>query len=206
MKSIILLKEVKVKQPPLLLEHSPRENTNFEWDLVTLDRDLPPNELSISGTLFQIDVEKSDLCDQSLVLHSEIDSSLSHLKDFFQTIMTQGVDSLSKFLIKEFERIIAGKHGEEQHTTECTPTDSLRNVSSGNSQKGPLEKGKATRCTFLENPMEAYTGYQQGFDFEEAYSDSFFSHPENEYLGHASENENRVPISTVEDLWDTKLC
>ncbi|CAH9099305.1 unnamed protein product [Cuscuta epithymum] len=87
MKSVILLKEVKVKQPPLLLEHSPRKNTNFEWDLVTLDRDLPLNELSISGTLFQIDVEKSDLCDQSLVLRSEIDSSLSHLNDFLPNFL-----------------------------------------------------------------------------------------------------------------------
>ncbi|CAH9083001.1 unnamed protein product [Cuscuta europaea] len=113
MKSLILLKEVKVKEPPLLLDHGPAKNTNFEFDLVALDRDLPPYELSISGTLFQIHVEQSDICDQTLVLSSETDSSLSHIKDFFQTTMTQGVDSLSQFLIKEFERIIANKHGED---------------------------------------------------------------------------------------------
>ncbi|CAH9079289.1 unnamed protein product [Cuscuta epithymum] len=165
--------------------------------------DLPPYELSISGTLFQIDVERSDFCAHTLALSSEIDSSLSHIKDFFQTTMTQGVDSLSQFLIKEFERIIAGKHGEEQHTTYCTPTETLRNASLSSRQKGPMEIGKATRCTMPDNPMEAYRGYQQGFAFDEAYSDSFFSHTENEYLGHASENENRVPFSAVEDLWDS---
>ncbi|CAH9083003.1 unnamed protein product [Cuscuta europaea] len=80
--------------------------------------------------------------------------------------------------------------------------ETLRNASPSNSQKGLMEIRKATRCTMPDNPMEAYTGYQQGFVVEEAYSDSFF-HPEIEYLGHASENENRVPFSAVEDLWDS---
>ncbi|CAH9059290.1 unnamed protein product [Cuscuta epithymum] len=182
-RALTLLKKGETKQP-LLLNQVSRTNTNFEWELVNFDRDLPHNELCISGSLLQADVEQSD---QSLVISLEdfrripdTDTSFTHIKDFFQITMTQ--DSLSQFLIKEFERIIVssfGKPTEEEKVNDCTPT--LRNVSSGN-QMGHFEERIATRRTIPE--VDYYASYQhsEGTDGEEAFSDSCSMR--NEYFGH----------------------
>ncbi|CAH9100634.1 unnamed protein product [Cuscuta epithymum] len=166
--------------------------------------DPSTKEFSISGTLLLVDVEQSD---QAVVLSSfedfpDTDSSLTHIKDFFQITMTQGVDSLSHFLIEQFERIIAssfGKPVDEVKATDCTPTYFLRNVSSSN-QKGLFQEGKITRRNILE--VNYYKSYQhsEGTDCEEAYNDMFF--PGIDYFGH-TENEKRVPILTVANLWDS---
>ncbi|CAH9139113.1 unnamed protein product [Cuscuta epithymum] len=97
-RALTLMKAIDIKHPPLLLEHVSGKSYNFEWDLVTMDRDLShQNELSISGTLLQVHVEHShqplvlscieDLCPN---LIPEIDSSLTHVKDFFQNTMSRG--------------------------------------------------------------------------------------------------------------------
>ncbi|CAH9069557.1 unnamed protein product [Cuscuta europaea] len=64
-----------------------------------------------SGALLQVDIEHTNSCDKSMELifvedTREQNYGLDSPKDFFQNIMTNGVNSLSLFLIKEFEKTL----------------------------------------------------------------------------------------------------
>ncbi|CAH9146243.1 unnamed protein product, partial [Cuscuta epithymum] len=111
------------------------------------------HESSISGTLLQVDINHTTSYEKPLALNTMevysselvpgVESSLAHIKEFFQITMSQGVDSLSQFLIKEFERIVASfdnrdnlnnKPANEEKATYCAHPDVRvsRDIFSGN--------------------------------------------------------------------------
>ncbi|CAH9075453.1 unnamed protein product [Cuscuta epithymum] len=105
---------------------------------------------SISKALLQVDIIHSVSLNNSLEVTAiedttrsdpGLDPSLAIIKDFFQNAMTNGVDSLSHFLLKEFRIIL---------------TDSLQN------QKLSTEEKKTSMCA---NSGDVFTGNHYSEDF-----------------------------------------
>ncbi|CAH9075698.1 unnamed protein product [Cuscuta epithymum] len=194
-KAINLMK-VKVAAPILNVEqvvgelsHASTNEQNLLTQLWSEDHSCSTS-FSISRTLLQVDIDNSlEMTPIKDTNSSEQtpshDASLENLKDFFQNIMTNGVDSLSQFLLKEFERILA--------------------TSLGNQNMGHKEEGAAIRYANPEINIarDVFAGYQLSSEGEGVYSDPFLTYSSDEFLGHVSENEKRAPISTMEDLWDS---
>ncbi|CAH9125360.1 unnamed protein product [Cuscuta epithymum] len=159
--------------------------------------------ISISGVLLQADIEHLDSFDQSLGMVSFDDvhsikrkhesDEFANLKDFFQDALTNGVNSLSQFLLHEFQRVLASSLG----NLTLTPTNE-----GDTNQTGVLESGDDIRSRHAHS----------GWDFPDLTTplacEGFYDIPDftslgDEFIGHVSENEKRVPISTEEDLWDS---
>ncbi|CAH9068974.1 unnamed protein product [Cuscuta europaea] len=166
---------------------------DFEWDLYMNRDDSNQNDFSIYGPLFEVDIEQSAFCEKHLMLKSveeqfssQLSSNSSHanIRDCFQTTMTTGVDSLSHFLIKEFERIV----------TSC-----LENRDYLDKRLG--EGAKECACQVVNPATETIAGNQcsLGSDWDDASVEKPV-YSGDEFLGHASENEKRTPVSAIEDL------
>ncbi|CAH9088483.1 unnamed protein product [Cuscuta epithymum] len=168
------------------------KHSNSECDLISMGRNHShQNDFSISGNLLQVDIDHSASSEKSFNSIKdnisepvpEIDSSLVHIKDFFQITMSQGVDSLSQFLIKEFERILASSFNNR-----------------GKLEERLVHEEKDTRYA---NPNFSRDFFSDDQD-SEAY-EQFCTHSGDDFLGHASESGKRTPISSMEDLWDSDM-
>ncbi|CAH9127820.1 unnamed protein product [Cuscuta epithymum] len=186
----------KIAQPPTpAITYAPKEvcSDNFDFDLHVLDRGYSgQTDFSSSGALFQVDIEQELIFDEQHYEKIPETDAFSNLKDFFELTLSNGVDSLSCFLTNEFERLLDKRD---------------------NLILGPTYEGKAiVTDTVLEK-----TDHQQpkvpefgclgalsdAFVWDGYCGDSCCSCSGDEYLGHVSENEKRVPISTLDDLWDS---
>ncbi|CAH9075026.1 unnamed protein product [Cuscuta epithymum] len=97
-KATTFMHELEVKVPPPAIKQASCEifsgcvDSEFVWDPSIPQSDGDDsfkNDISISGFLLQVDIERSASVEKSL--------------DYFENTMTNGVDSLSQFLIREFE-------------------------------------------------------------------------------------------------------
>ncbi|CAH9135135.1 unnamed protein product [Cuscuta epithymum] len=169
----------------------------FDWDPLSQGRDEDNYHSSISEAFLQVDIMHCGSAKNSLemiaiedVNNSELipvpDPSFAIIKDFFETTMTNGVDSLSQFLLKEFKRILA---------------DSLGN------QERPAEDGKITKCASESEKIilgDFFTDNSEDFVSEGVCGEQLYEHFGDDFLGHASESEKRTPISSMDDLWDSE--
>ncbi|CAH9050898.1 unnamed protein product [Cuscuta epithymum] len=193
--------EFEVKLPSSAIDQAPRDlvsnvESNRAWDLLTPCYEGDSNnDFSISGLLFQADIENHVLVEKFMVLNiAEVplcseavlksDSSIATIKDYFQNTMTNGVDSLSHFLISEFEKILASFLGDRD--TRAMKLDDVEKTSNGILEDNNTIKGNkpsvGDECVFV---------------------DHIYSYSADEFLGHASKSEKRPPISSMEDLWDS---
>ncbi|CAH9143053.1 unnamed protein product [Cuscuta epithymum] len=121
----------------------------------------------------------------------------SDLKEFFQSALTNGVNSLSRYLLHEFERLLVSTLG--IHPLRMEDPSVIANqekIEVLNPGDWDIRCGLYGWDNIECNPSET-------FDCEGLYGDHHPTFSGDEFLGHVSENEKRVPISTVEDLWDS---
>ncbi|CAH9070831.1 unnamed protein product [Cuscuta europaea] len=132
-------------------------------------------------------------------------------REFFQATLTNGVESLSHFLLCEFERLLVS-------TLDNHDSLRLKNTGEGNSctTQNNLEhvnKNEKTCDVGILSDLAvsdwdyANTGFtgnlNEDFDFERAFVvHALLFQVRNSFVVHVSENEKRVPISSVSDLWD----
>ncbi|CAH9070833.1 unnamed protein product [Cuscuta europaea] len=125
--------------------------------------------------------------------------------------LTNGVESLSHFLLCEFERLLVS-------TLDNHDSLRLKNTGEGNSctTQNNLEhvnKNEKTCDVGILSDLAvsdwdyANTGFtgnlNEDFDFERAFVvHALLFQVRNSFVVHVSENEKRVPISSVSDLWD----
>ncbi|CAH9090408.1 unnamed protein product [Cuscuta epithymum] len=175
-------------------------------DFLPFKEDYPlscENTISISGALLRADIEHLHSFDQSLGLvsiedvqnieqKSEIDE-FANLKDFIQVALTNGVNSLSQFLLCEFQRLLTSSLG----NLTLTPIDETK----ADMKKTSISKsGDRHVHPGWEFPDPTYV---EAIACEGCYDIPDFSYSGDEFIGHVSENEKRVPISTEKDLWDS---
>ncbi|CAH9105077.1 unnamed protein product [Cuscuta epithymum] len=230
-RAIAMMKEIDAKT--LAIEQTSHKGFSDEMVSNNLELDFFPfneNNLcemgtSISGTLLQVDIENFNSFNHSLDLVSidevhggenisESDAFIN-LKEFFQDTLTKGVDSLSHYLVYEFERLLTSALGNHKTLT-MMPTEeekssrALNNLGKADQNKiGALESSVIGITGDCANSGWDYANHDYtdnlyaAFDFEGAFGGSNSSLSGDEFLGHVSENEKRVPISTEEDLWDS---
>ncbi|CAH9085666.1 unnamed protein product [Cuscuta epithymum] len=173
-------------------------------------------DISISGALLHADIEYLDSFNHSMELVSVDDHErnsetviCANLKDFFQATLTNGVDSLSHFLLLEFERILTSALGNLILTSPDNGNSSNTKIASEQADQkrtGFLESSDGFRNSHTHPGWEfpdITDNFTATFECGGAYDSSGFALSGDEFNGHVSENEKRVPISTVEDLWDS---
>ncbi|CAH9108679.1 unnamed protein product [Cuscuta epithymum] len=190
------------------------DTRSMNLDFLPFDGDYPHSwdtELSISGALLQVDIDRFENRSLDLVTIEDVQNPLMiiepeqtsdefvQLKNFFHDTLTNGVDSLSHYLLCEFERLLTSTLGNltmgscnDGKTSEIENATEQKENSGGGIRSGHAHLGGVSRGNL------SYV-----FDCDEFYGgpDSIISG--DEFLGHVSENEKRVPFSTMEDLWDS---
>ncbi|CAH9060940.1 unnamed protein product [Cuscuta epithymum] len=183
-----LMKELQVKEPPF-----PSHGSEFMDLIPWLGEDCyNQNDVSISGTLFHVDIALSSSIEKPSNLNSVKDHSCSAtlpdytiINELFQATMATGVESLSHFLLKEFERIVVScldkRDSLDKNLTETTTHE-------------------VNLLTDVATDNQCYVGIAGDDDI---FTENTLSYSGDEFLGHASESEKRTPIFAIEDLWDS---
>ncbi|CAH9120084.1 unnamed protein product [Cuscuta epithymum] len=170
-------------------------------------------ETSISGALLQADIEFLNSSHHSLdlVTLDEVQGiehtpdSVENLKEFFQATLTNGVESLSHFLLREFERLLVSTLDNlDSLRLKATIEGKSSRTQKNSEHVDKNEKGgyyNALSDLAVSDWDYANTGFTGNDEFEKAFGESCSNLSGDEFLGHVSENEKRVPISTFYSLY-----